>query len=366
MWKRHPGLVPESGKKHLEEKHSLYDMPHPPQSHPLRADPRIMAFSYTQLIGITNNFARNIGKGGFGVVFHGCLENGKQVAVKLHSQSSPQGEKQFVAEVQNLTRIHHKNLVELIGYCIDGVGLALIYEYMAQGNLHDHLIGKAGRILSWSERLKIAIGAAEGLEYLHHKCLPPIIHRDVKPSNILLGPDLEAKIADFGLSKAYRGDNETNVSTNVVGTPGYVDPEYHNTLQLTAKSDVYGFGVLLFELLTGQFPLVPSSGKPHIVQRVTSKLVYTPIDAIMDPRLGGQFDANSAWKVEELAEQCTQASGSRRPTMTKVILELKDSLELEVGRLNSKLKHSEDIDTSLMSSFEIEGDTPGPSLPFAR
>ncbi|XP_042388890.1 receptor-like protein kinase At3g21340 [Zingiber officinale] len=100
-----------------------------------------MRFSYTQLIGITTNFARKIGKGGFGVVLHGCLENGKQVAVKLNSQSSPQGERQFVAEVQNLTRIHHKNLVELIGYCIDGEGLALVYEYMAQGSLHDHLIG---------------------------------------------------------------------------------------------------------------------------------------------------------------------------------------------------------------------------------
>ncbi|XP_042391703.1 receptor-like protein kinase At3g21340 [Zingiber officinale] len=232
--------------------------------------------------------------------------------------------------------------------------------------LHQMTItGKAGRTLSWSERLEIAIGAAEGLEYLHHKCHPPIIHRDIKSSNILLGPDLEAKIADFGLSKAYRGDDETNVSTNVVGTPGYVDPEYHNTLQLTVKSDVFSFGVLLFELLTGQIPLVPSSRKPHIMQRVTSTLVNEPIDAIMDPRFGGQFDANSAWKVEELAEQCTQASGSRRPTMTKVILELKDSLELEFGRLNSKFKHSEDINTSQISSFEI-GDTPGQSRPFAR
>ncbi|XP_042397598.1 probable LRR receptor-like serine/threonine-protein kinase At1g05700 [Zingiber officinale] len=366
IWKRHPGSVPDPGKRHLEEENSLYDTPHPPQPDPLKTNPHIMRFPYSQLIDITNNFARIIGKGGFGVVFRGCLETGKQVAVKLHFQSSPQGEKQFVAEVQNLTRIHHMNLVELIGYCIDGEGLALVYEYMDHGSLHDHLRGKAGRALSWSERLKIAIGAAEGLEYLHHKCHPPIIHRDIKSSNILLGPDLEAKIADFGLSKAYRGDDETNVSTNVVGTPGYVDPEYHNTLQLTAKSDVYSFGVLLFELLTGQLPLVPSSGKPHIMPRVTSILVNEPIDAIMDPRLGGQFDANSAWKVEELAEQCTQASGSQRPTMTKVILELKDSLELEAGRLNSKFKHSEDIDTSQINSFEIGGDTPESSRPFAR
>ncbi|KAG6503687.1 hypothetical protein ZIOFF_036011 [Zingiber officinale] len=228
------------------------------------------------------------------------------------------------------------------------------------------ITGKAGRILSWRGRLEIAIGAAEGLAESTMHCHPPIIHRDIKSSNILLGLDLEAKIADFGLSKAYKGDDETNVSTNVVGTPGYIDPEYHNTLQLTVKSDVFSFGVLLFELLTGQIPLVPSSRKPHIMQRVTSTLVNVPIDAIMDPRFGGQFDANSAWKVEELAEQCTQASGSRRPTMTKVILELKDSLELEFGRLNSKFKHSEDINTSQISSFEIGGDTPGQSRPFAR
>ncbi|XP_042387063.1 putative leucine-rich repeat receptor-like serine/threonine-protein kinase At2g19230 [Zingiber officinale] len=141
IWKRHPGSVPNPGKRHLEEKNSLYDTPNPPQPHSLTTNPHVMRFSYTQLIGITNNFAKKIGKGGFGVVLHGCLENGKQVAVKLNSQSSPQGEKQFGAEVQNLTRIHHKNLVELIGYCIHGEGLALVYEYMAQGSLHDHLIG---------------------------------------------------------------------------------------------------------------------------------------------------------------------------------------------------------------------------------
>jgi len=186
-------------------------------------------FTYMELEMTTNNFQRVLGQGGFGYVFHGSLEDGTQVAVKLRSHSSNQGVKQFLAEAQLLTRIHHKNLVAMIGYCKDGVHMALVYEYMPQGTLKEHIAGKGnnGLGLPWRQRLRVALESAQGLEYLHKGCNPPIIHRDVKTANILLNARLQAKIADFGLSKAFNCDDNTHVSTNTfVGTPGYVDPEY--------------------------------------------------------------------------------------------------------------------------------------------
>ncbi|KAJ3678966.1 hypothetical protein LUZ61_021130 [Rhynchospora tenuis] len=181
-------------------------------------------FSYNDLIRITNNFQNNIGTGGFGSVYVGALENGIQVAVKTRSHSSSQGVKEFLAEAQNLTRVHHKSLVTLIGYCMDGDCMALVYEYMQEGTLQDKLRDNA-RSLTWNQRIRIAYDSALGLEYLHKACNPPLIHRDVKTNNILLNANVEAKIADFGLSRAFNNDANTHVSTAVVGTPGYLDPE---------------------------------------------------------------------------------------------------------------------------------------------
>ncbi|KAF0927292.1 hypothetical protein E2562_031495 [Oryza meyeriana var. granulata] len=193
-------------------------------------------FTYNELEKITNNFQRVLGRGGFGYVYDGFLEDGTQVAVKLRSESSSQGPKEFLAEAQILTRIHHKNLVSMIGYCKDGEYMALVYEYMSEGTLQEHIAGKNnnGRYLTWRERLRIALESAQGLEYLHNGCNPPLIHRDVKATNILLNTRLEAKIADFGLSKTFNYNNDTHVSTNtLVGTPGYVDPEYVNLIYLS-------------------------------------------------------------------------------------------------------------------------------------
>ncbi|KAJ3678973.1 hypothetical protein LUZ61_021137 [Rhynchospora tenuis] len=188
-------------------------------------------FSYDDLIRITNKFQIKIGTGGFGNVYVGALENGTQVAVKLRSQSSRQGVREFLTEAQNLTRVHHKNLVSLLGYCMDGDHMALVYEYMPEGNLQDKLKGEdyfyTERPLTWKQRLRIAYESAQGLEYLHMACNPPLIHRDVKTNNILLNKNLEAKLADFGLSKAFDKDGSSNIpfSTRVVGTLGYLDPE---------------------------------------------------------------------------------------------------------------------------------------------
>ncbi|MQM12305.1 hypothetical protein Taro_045223 [Colocasia esculenta] len=168
-----------------------------------------------------------IGKGRFGTVYLGFFNDRTQVAVKLLSQLSSQGSKEFQAEAVLLTWVHHKNLVSLLGYCHDERNLALIYEYMGQGSLQDHLSGKIDSlgVLSWEQRVKIAFQAAQGLDYLHNVCRPPIIHRDVKSSNILLDHDFIAKLTDFGLSRVFNDEKKTETSTAVVGTAGYLDPE---------------------------------------------------------------------------------------------------------------------------------------------
>ncbi|KAJ3704094.1 hypothetical protein LUZ61_007799 [Rhynchospora tenuis] len=226
-------------------------------------------FTYTELVSLTNGFERILGKGGFGIVYHGILENGTQVAVKKRSESSAQETREFLAEAKLLARIHHKFLVSMIGYCKDGNCVALVYEYMSEGTLDEHIQGNLTPF-TWRQRIRIAMESAQGLEYLHKGCNPPLIHRDVKMNNILLNANLEAKIADFGLSKALPSDTRSHITTLVAGTHGYLDPEYHMTSQLTEKSDVYSFGVVLLELITGQKAIIraPNHGSEntHIVQ----------------------------------------------------------------------------------------------------
>ncbi|ONM33266.1 putative LRR receptor-like serine/threonine-protein kinase [Zea mays] len=269
-------------------------------------------FTYKELKLMTANFREEIGRGGFGAVFLGYLENGNPVAVKMRSKTSSQGDKEFLAEVQHLTRVHHKNLVSLIGYCKDKKHLALVYEYMQGGSLEDCL---------------------RGLEYLHKSCQPPLIHRDVKTKNILLSADLEAKIADFGLMKAFADEFRTHVTTQPAGTLGYLDPEYYNTSQLSEKSDVYSFGVVLLELVTGQPPAVPVSDAEsvHVALWVRRRLSEGDIASVADPRMGGAYDVNSVWKVAELGLRCKEQPSRERPAMTDIVAELRESLQLEVS-----------------------------------
>ncbi|ERN15228.1 hypothetical protein AMTR_s00056p00191070 [Amborella trichopoda] len=250
------------------------------------------------------------------------------------SSASRQGFKEFSAEVKLLMRVHHKNLAAFIGFCEEGNNMILIYEYMAKGNLQGILLDDhSSRVFNWEQRLQIALCAAQGLEYLHYGCKPPIIHRDVKTSNILLNERLEAKLADFGLSKAWANDGDTHISTVVVGTPGYVDPEYYITNKLNEKSDVYSFGIVLLELITGLPAIIVNEQRIHIIQWVTPNLVKGSIASIVDPRMQGQYDTSSMWKVAEIAMACTPHTGIKRPTMSDVVHELKGSLELEVARL---------------------------------
>ncbi|CAM0948565.1 unnamed protein product [Alopecurus aequalis] len=293
-------------------------------------------FTYKELVMITKNFRQVLGEGGFGRVYHGILENGIQVAVKLRSHSSDQGVKEFLVEAQVLSRIHHKNLVAMIGYCKEQEHMAVVYEYMPEGNLHEHIAGKDrnGRCLTWGQRLRIALESSQGLEYLHKGCNPPLIHRDVKATNVLLNTEMVAKIADFGMSKAFSVNTNAHVSTfTLVGTPGYVDPEYQATMQPSTRSDVYSFGVVLLELITGKPAIVPGPEPIRLVQWAHKLLSQGEIEAVVDTRMQGDYDVNNMWKTAEIALKCTGLDSLERPTMTEVVVQLQECLQLEEGRI---------------------------------
>jgi serine/threonine protein kinase len=319
---------------------------------PRSSEPAIVTknrrFTYSQVAIMTNNFQRILGKGGFGMVYHGFVNGTEQVAVKILSHSSSQGYKEFKAEVELLLRVHHKNLVGLVGYCDEGENMALIYEYMANGDLKEHMSGTRNRFtLNWGTRLKIVVESAQGLEYLHNGCKPPMVHRDVKTTNILLNEHFQAKLADFGLSRSFPIEGETHVSTVVAGTPGYLDPEYYKTNWLTEKSDVYSFGIVLLELITNRPVIDKSREKPHIAEWVGVMLTKGDINSIMDPNLNEDYDSGSVWKAVELAMSCLNPSSARRPTMSQVVIELNECIASE----NSRGGASRDMDSK--SSIEV-------------
>jgi len=287
---------------------------------PLHID--IRRFTYAELKLITNNFQLIIGKGGFGIVYHGVLENGDEVAVKVLMESSIADSKDFLPEVQTLSKVHHKNLVTLQGYCQNKKCLALIYDFMPGGNLQQLL--RAGDVysLNWEQRLHVALDAAQGLEYLHELCTPSIVHRDVKTPNILLDKDLVGIIADFGLSRAFN-DAHTHISTVVAGTLGYLDPEYHATFQLTVKTDVYSFGIVLLEIITGQPPIIMDPHPIHLPIWVRQEIAKGSIHDVMDKRLLDQYDVISLQAMIELSMNCVEIASVDRPTMTEVISRLK-------------------------------------------
>ncbi|KAK1289023.1 putative LRR receptor-like serine/threonine-protein kinase [Acorus calamus] len=201
-------------------------------------------FTYARIEKMTNNLDTPIGKGGFGTVYLGYKDDGikvTKVAVKILSQKSDQGTTEFQNEIEVLMKVQHKNLVPFIGYCDDGVNRALVYEYMSCGNLKKYLGNDTGSA-DWRQRLQIAIDVAKGLEHLHSKCEPRIVHRDIKSENILLDEKLVAKVADFGLCK-FLPEDVTHIMTRVMGSFGYLDPEYYNTHALNEKSDVYSYGL---------------------------------------------------------------------------------------------------------------------------
>ncbi|XP_022144021.1 probable LRR receptor-like serine/threonine-protein kinase At1g05700 [Momordica charantia] len=284
---------------------------------------------YSEILLITDNLKTTIGEGGFGKVYLGILSDKTQVAIKLRSASSRQGPNEFRAEAQILTIVHHRNLVSLVGYCDEAENTALIYEFMANGNLRKYLSDSSTKVLSWIERLQIAVDAAQGLEYLHNGCKPTIIHRDMKTSNILLNERMQAKISDFGLSRVFANESDTHLSTCPAGTFGYVDPTIHLSGNFTKKSDVYSFGIVLFELLTAQPAIIKGAEyNIHIVDWAKPLIADGNIQKIVDPRLEGSIESCSAGKFAELALSCALPTSAERPDMSEVVSQLIECLKM--------------------------------------
>ncbi|KNA13430.1 hypothetical protein SOVF_117030, partial [Spinacia oleracea] len=292
-------------------------------------------FTYEELALATDDFSSSnlLGQGGFGYVYKGVLPNGKEIAVKQLKAGSAQGEREFQAEVKTISLVHHRHLVSLVGYCISGDQRLLVYDFISNKTLEFHLHGEGTSPMSWESRLKTAIGAAKGLAYLHEDCNPKIIHRDIKTENILIDDEFEAKVADFGLAK-FSLDTDTHVSTRVMGTFGYLAPEYAASGKLTEKSDVFSFGVVLLQLITGRRPV--DKTRPFrddsIVEwarpLLTQALEGGSFSDIVDPRLE-DYNPSEMVQMIACAAVCVRISARQRPRMIQVVRALAGNLSAE-------------------------------------
>lgn len=304
----------------------------------------LRAFEYKELRNATNDFSRllKLGEGGFGCVYKGLLKssNGKGdqtfVAVKKLNPNGLQGHKQWLAEVQFLGVVEHPNLVKLIGYCaVDGergVQRLLVYEFIPNKTLEDHLFNRAYPPLPWNVRLQIALGAAEGLAYLHEGLEVQIIYRDFKASNVLLDKEFQPKLSDFGLAREGPSEGNTHVSTAVMGTYGYAAPDYVETGHLTDKSDVWSFGVVLYEILTGRKSM--DRNRPRYEQKLLDWVKHYPVDSkrfstIIDPRLENQYPLSAAREMAKLANSCLSKNARDRPKMREVVESIRQAMQLK-------------------------------------
>ncbi|CAI0471428.1 unnamed protein product, partial [Linum tenue] len=299
-------------------------------------------FTVSELKAATRNFSRSVmvGEGGFGCVYRGSIKSTEEPTKKIEvavkqlgkrgTQASPFhlwkcGHKQWVTEVNVLGVVEHPNLVKLVGYCADdderGIQRLLIYEFMPNGSVEDHLSSRSETALPWNMRLRVAQDAARGLTYLHEEMDFQIIFRDFKSSNILLDEQWNAKLSDFGLARLGPDEGLTHVSTAVVGTMGYAAPEYIQTGRLTSKSDVWSYGVFLYELLTGRQPLDRNRPKNEqkLLEWVKPYLSEKRFPHILDPRLEGRFRLRSAQKLANIANKCLIRNPKARPKMSEVL-----------------------------------------------
>ncbi|XP_010265346.1 PREDICTED: proline-rich receptor-like protein kinase PERK8 [Nelumbo nucifera] len=283
-------------------------------------------FTYSELVEATNGFSPHnlLGEGGFGCVYKGYLPDGREVAVKQLKDGGGQGEREFRAEVEIISRVHHRHLVSLVGYCISESQRLLVYDYVPNNTLHYHLHGEGRPVMEWATRIKVSAGAARGIAYLHEDCHPRIIHRDIKSSNILLDNNFEAQVSDFGLAKLAL-DTYTHVTTRVMGTFGYMAPEYASSGKLTEKSDVYSFGVVLLELITGRKPVDASQplGDESLVEwarpLLTHALDNEEFEELVDPRLEKNYVESEMFRMIEAAAACVRHSAAKRPRMSQVV-----------------------------------------------
>ncbi|KAH9326590.1 hypothetical protein KI387_006768, partial [Taxus chinensis] len=349
----HTGICNVTGNKGFifdnGEEYSMVMVPNPSKSR---------AFTLNEMLAATENFSHRIGHGGFGSVFRGRLQEGQEIAVKMLSSFSKQGVAEFLNEkfkynltlftlstftilneqIDLLSRIHHKNLVSLLGYCNESRDLMLVYEYMPGGSLKEHLYGtneEKHPKLDWKSRLKIALHSAQGLEYLHVACTPRIIHRDIKTGNILLDANLNGKLADFGLSRITIEGEASHVTTTVKGTAGYLDPEYFSTQMLTEKSDIYSFGVVLLELICGRRPIDAklSEEEINIIRWVTPYVDVAEdsgkVAEIVDKKLGNLYDPKSIVHIAKLAIRCVGTEPSSRPSASEIVAGIKEALQYD-------------------------------------
>ncbi|KAL5759570.1 hypothetical protein ACOSQ2_018408 [Xanthoceras sorbifolium] len=338
--------IPSSSEK------SNSGLPTPRSEGEILLSPNLKAFAFSELKNATRNFRPDslLGEGGFGYVFKGWIDehtlapakpgSGMVVAVKKLKPEGFQGHKEWLTEVNYLGQLHHRNLVKLIGYCLEGENRLLVYEFMPKGSLENHLFRRGLQPLAWAVRMKVAIGAARGLSFLHD-AKSQVIYRDFKASNILLDAEFNAKLSDFGLAKAGPTGDRTHVSTQVMGTHGYAAPEYVATGRLTAKSDVYSFGVVLLELLSGRCAVDKTKAgieqslvdwaKPYLSDK-------RKLFRIMDTKLGGQYPQKAAYTAATLALQCLNTEAKLRPRMSEVLVILE---QLDAPKNAAKLSPSE-------------------------
>ncbi|XP_026445936.1 probable serine/threonine-protein kinase At1g01540 [Papaver somniferum] len=281
-------------------------------------------YTLRELEASTNGFADEhvIGEGGYGIVYRGVLQDNSQVAIKNLLNNRGQAEKEFKVEVEAIGRVRHKNLVRLLGYCAEGAHRMLVYEYVDNGNLEQWLHGDVGPCspLTWEIRMNIILGTAKGLTYLHECLEPKVVHRDVKSSNILIDRQWNSKVSDFGLAKLL-GSESSYVTTRVMGTFGYVAPEYASTGMLNERSDVYSFGILIMEIISGRSPVNYSRppGEVNLVEWLKTMVSSRNSEGILDPKMPEKPSSRALKRALLVALKCVDPDAQKRPKMGHVI-----------------------------------------------
>ncbi|KAM0894677.1 hypothetical protein ACQ4PT_024314 [Festuca glaucescens] len=336
----------------------------------------LRVFTFSELRNATRNLSRSllVGEGGFGCVYRGTIKIAAspeeeaatvEVAVKHLNRNGLQGHKEWLTEVNVLGIVDHPNLVKLIGYCAQdderGAQMLLVYEYMPNRSVDDHLSGRAiGTTLSWPMRLKVALDAARGLKYLHEDMDFQIIFRDLKTSNILLDENWNAKLSDFGMARQGPTEDLTHVSTAVVGTLGYAAPEYIHTGRLNAKSDIWSYGVLLYELITGRRPI--DTHRPRSEQKLLDWVKPYISDTnrlrmIVDPKLEGRYNIKSVAKLVTVANRCLSRMPKARPRMGEVLDMVQKVVDIDTAASGSGALPLHYYSSSSSRSREEEGDS---------
>ncbi|KAK9700264.1 hypothetical protein RND81_08G228100 [Saponaria officinalis] len=303
----------------------------------------IPKYSYKDIQKATQNFTTILGEGSFGFVYKASMPAGGVVAVKVLASNSRQGEKEFQTEVSLLGRLHHRNLVNLVGYCVDKGQYMLIYEYMSNGSL-DKLIYSEEDTLTWDERLQIALDISHGIEYLHEGAVPPVLHRDLKSANILLDRTMRAKVADFGLSKEEVFDGR---KSTLKGTYGYMDPAYISSSKSSTKSDIYSLGVIFFELITAIHP------QQNLMDYVNLASMDPDggVDEILDKRLSGKCSPEEVKSLAKIAFRCLHKTPRKRPGSGEIAQAIMKIKQKRLGKVGTMSFASDDL-SRVMSRIE--------------